>query len=162
MNSGYVYFVACKDPEHRISNPYLKIGQTVDLTARLGGLQTSSPVDLHFVAYMKAQDRFVLEKYFHQIFNKDRVRGEWFKFTESMVRLIRTYPLEYDGLDELFVFPVWSNKELSLMKEIEQLKHVIRSKDETIRSLGSPIRKEYSNLQTKTVSNEQTFVPHRS
>ena len=151
MKQGYVYFVSCKDHEYRLSNPYLKIGQTIDLDGRLSQLQTSSPVDLCYVAYLKVQDRKSLEGYFHEVFGRDRIRGEWFKVSESMVRLMRTYQLDYDDLDGFFLKPVWSKRELCLMDEIVQLKRIIQSNNARIELLSSetPVRKEYSNRRRK-------------
>jgi len=49
MTKGFVYFVACKDPNYRIANPHMKIGHTTNLEGRLSSIQTGSPVALMFI-----------------------------------------------------------------------------------------------------------------
>lgn len=139
MTKEYVYFVACKDPNYRIANPHMKIGYTSDLEGRLKGIQTGSPVELCFMAYIRSDNAKALERYFHKLFRKDQKHGEWFDVTVAMINQIKCYPLLDSILDEFFIDPTEGSpsQEVSkLQAEISELRKVIESKDKFLRDKG--------------------------
>ena len=102
MEKGYVYFVACAEPDCRKVHPFIKIGQTRTLKNRLSTLQTGSPVALKFVGYIKANNPEDLERYFHTNFQKAWLYGEWYRLSDGMIKAIRQYPIIDDKFDEFF------------------------------------------------------------
>lgn len=89
MPREYVYFIGGELRRGRL----IKIGRARNVDARLRQLQTGSPVKLHIFAAVEG-DR-IDEARFHVRFAKHREHGEWFKLTDSMVRIIRALPVEY-------------------------------------------------------------------
>lgn len=139
MTKEYVYFVACKDPDYRIANPHMKIGYTTDLEGRLKSIQTGSPVELCFMAYIRSDDAKALERYFHKIFRKDRKHGEWFDVTYAMINKIKCYPLIDSIFDEFFINPNKgspSPEVQELQMEISKLRKVIEIKDKLLHDKG--------------------------
>lgn len=59
------------------TGPYLKIGSTDDITTRFRKIQLGCPypVQLEYVGL----DEGFLESTYHEIFNEDKLEGEWFK-----------------------------------------------------------------------------------
>jgi hypothetical protein len=102
---GYVYFVACAEPDCRKVHPFIKIGQTMRLAERLAALQTGSPVELCVVGYIKTENPRELESYFHKNFNKARIYGEWFRVSSGMIVAIRHHNIINDKFDEFFTAP---------------------------------------------------------
>ena len=141
MTKGYVYFVACKDPNYRIANPHMKIGYTTNLWDRLSSIQTGSPVPLMFMGYIESDEPQTLERYFHKLFQKDRTHREWFDVTEAMITRIKGYSIIDSHFDEFFLKPEEnaSNEVLMLRDEILQLKEIIKKKDNQIKELIEPI-----------------------
>lgn len=71
--SGFVYLVEA------VGLYRVKIGKSNDPEARIGTLQTSSPVDLRRIAVLRGGDR--LESCLHSEFAREHIRGEWFAIT---------------------------------------------------------------------------------
>jgi len=140
MAKGYVYFIACKDPNYRISNPHMKIGWTTDLRGRLISIQTGSPVELSIMGYIETEEPKKLERYFHTLFKKDRKHGEWFDVNRSMIAKINSYHVYESRLDDFFLEPEEAiSKEVAELKaEIEKLRFIIAERDRSIRELGLP------------------------
>ncbi len=138
MAKGYVYFVACKDPDYRIANPHMKIGCTTDLDGRLKSIQTGSPVGLCFMGYIKSDDPIKLERYFHKLFKKDRKHGEWFDVTKAMITRINCYPIIDNHFEEFFLrSEEIASKEIEVLRaEIGSLKAIIVKKDNIIKTLS--------------------------
>lgn len=138
MTKGFVYFVACKDPNYRIANPHMKIGHTTNLEGRLSSIQTGSPVALMFMGYIESNEPQKLERYFHKTFQKDRKHGEWFDVTAPMIARICSYKVLENRFDEFFFKPEEiASKEIRLLKaEIEGLKKAIEAKDRFIQENG--------------------------
>jgi len=63
-------------------NGPVKIGQSEDPIARLEQLQTGNPEELKLL-WVYEGDEYT-EHEIHEMFKKDRVRGEWFKFTDEL------------------------------------------------------------------------------
>lgn len=128
---GYVYFVACAEPECRKAHPFIKIGQTIKLKNRLSTLQIGSPVELKFVGFIRWDEPKQLEYYFHQAFNKAWLYGEWYRLSDDIIKAIRQYNVIDDRFDEFFtelpkhdIDPTlqgWKDLAASLEEEIARL-----------------------------------------
>ncbi|WP_328632030.1 GIY-YIG nuclease family protein [Streptomyces sp. NBC_00356] len=66
----------------------VKIGRTTDVTRRLAAIQRMSPVPL--IVLWTHPGGHELETALHRHFKSIRSHGEWFKFTDPPVELIRT------------------------------------------------------------------------
>jgi hypothetical protein len=83
---GFVYFIQGE------SGGPIKIGYSDDVVKRLKGLQTGYPDNLKILfAYPGNQDD---EKSIHEMLNSDRLRGEWFKPTETLFSVIDVLQLQ--------------------------------------------------------------------
>lgn len=78
---GFVYFVTGTGPRDAV-----KIGWTCDPPSRLAKLQTSSPVELRYLALVRAHSPF--EFWCHRQFEPDRKYGEWFARTPRLSRFV--------------------------------------------------------------------------
>jgi len=76
----WIYFVAGKGTN------LVKIGRTESLKDRMVSLQTSSPVELNYIALL--QDNPSLEKELHDHFDFCRIRGEWFEICDDLQEVI--------------------------------------------------------------------------
>ena len=153
MSSGYVYFVACKDPYCRELTPHLKIGYTYDLKTRLRDLQCGSPVELCYMGYIETEHPIELERYLHIIFRKDLKHGEWHDVTRSMIDKIMTYPVQESLFEDFFLgADKPASKEVVLLRsEISMLRDVITKKDAEIIKLKfeDPLAGKMSNRAKK-------------
>lgn len=75
-----IYFI-------RSYNEYVKIGTSIDPEDRICSLQTASPKKLRIQAVLEGS--YKTEKGLHDLFDKSRVKGEWFKYTEEIKWYIR-------------------------------------------------------------------------
>lgn len=78
-----------------------KIGRAIDISKRLAGLQTLSPLPLKLVGAWYVADCRQTERKMHSQFAKCRVRGEWFRLGFRLFDLIDTLEavaLRGDGL----------------------------------------------------------------
>lgn len=80
---GFVYFIFSDITE------CIKIGVAVDPWRRLDAFQTSCPEELGLVGYIQAGDAYALERQWHNRFYRERVRGEWFRFTDELWEAIQ-------------------------------------------------------------------------
>jgi hypothetical protein len=71
----------------RSYNNHIKIGTSSQIDERVSTLQTSNPNKLHVQAILEGS--FQTESELHSIFEKYRVRGEWFKYSEEIKWFIR-------------------------------------------------------------------------
>ena len=78
---SYVYFVQEGD-----AGP-IKIGRASRAEARLARIQTGSSHELRLLCAVPGAS--VLERSFHVAFARDRLRGEWFRPTPELLRLVR-------------------------------------------------------------------------
>jgi len=64
------------------SGKFIKIGTSIDPNKRLGSLQTANPNKLKVRAVLNGG--YKTEIGLHQLFEKSRIRGEWFRLTEEI------------------------------------------------------------------------------
>lgn len=69
-----IYFIKC--------NNYVKIGRSIDPKRRLVDLQTGNPFKLTLIRTLNEKD--FEESALHKKFNRFRVRGEWFRYSETI------------------------------------------------------------------------------
>jgi hypothetical protein len=79
MTNTFVYLIEA------VGTGFYKIGVTVDLKARINGLQTSCPFRLRLVCACKATG-IQLEREFHKKFEQYREIGEWFALPKEVVK----------------------------------------------------------------------------
>lgn len=83
--AGFVYVIYLQDSA---SERFYKIGMAASFTARFTAHQCSSPFPIcvacvYFVGNMRAEEREL-----HRLFAKQRVRGEWFRLSDSDLQKI--------------------------------------------------------------------------
>lgn len=128
---GYVYFVACAEPECRKAHPFIKIGKTKKLENRLSALQTGSPVELKFVGHIRTEAPEDLERYLHKTFERAKIYGEWYRISPGMITTLRHYTIVNDLFDEFFseapvfgidpVTKAWMDRCRKLEQEVSRL-----------------------------------------
>lgn len=74
-SDGFVYIIS------PAGNAVVKIGTSVDVPARLRGMQTSHPQLL--IARWTCRGNVELESFLHRRFESIRVKGEWFDFGDA-------------------------------------------------------------------------------
>jgi hypothetical protein len=82
-NGGYVYFAQVRQ--------YVKIGKARDVRQRMEELQTAHPDALRLVAYFRTNFPGRCEAEIMREYAAARVRGEWFRLTPDMCRLIEKH-----------------------------------------------------------------------
>ena len=65
---------------------YVKIGWSVNVAARLSGLQVACPYNLFLIRVIDGGA--ATEAWLHRKFEAHRVRGEWFRFDEAMMTVV--------------------------------------------------------------------------
>lgn len=93
----YLYLAECQVRRSKGfgKNP-VKIGVAKDLKKRISSLQTGSPFPIRYLAVIKLDNEGQareLERYYHKIFRRERMLGEWFK-----PRVFRS-----DRIDEILI-----------------------------------------------------------
>jgi len=83
LDAGFIYVVEME------GQGIFKIGRTVNIEKRLSqfGIQPPFRYKLRFAYRVDNHDR--VEHYFHVIFKKSRLNGEWFRLNEIQVEAIR-------------------------------------------------------------------------
>ena len=76
--TGYLYVLRAGD--------YYKIGHTKNPDARLKTLKIQLPFPVEVVYVIPCEDAPAAESWFHWLFSKERVNGEWFLMREEDVR----------------------------------------------------------------------------
>lgn len=79
---GEVYFIKV--------GKYYKIGATRDLYSRFNSIQVCSPRECVLVHSIKTNDMIKTEKLFHAMFERCKMRGEWFNLTDTDVMYIKS------------------------------------------------------------------------
>lgn len=85
---GYIYFMGSATFPDRI-----KIGFAMNPVERRLALEVGSPIDLMLLAFIPATRES--ELYFHKVFKKYRIKGEWFSAVPELwdcINLIRFNP----------------------------------------------------------------------
>lgn len=80
---GFVYLMYAKD-----MNLY-KIGQSINPHKRLMQLNYESPCTVSLIHQMPVTNMIAAEYYFHVLFNKKRVKGEWFALNDLEVSIFK-------------------------------------------------------------------------
>jgi hypothetical protein len=86
----FVYFISAFGEQHL---KRIKIGYSRDPQDRLQKLQTGSPVKLELLGTVKCRDDShakSIEKLAHNIFHKQRRRGEWFHLSRKHVAQVKS------------------------------------------------------------------------
>ena len=81
--SGYIYIIK--------AGGFYKIGRASQLSSRIKSHQTSNPNEVTLHKSKFVQDCINCEKELHGIFIKKLERGEWFKLSESDLKMIDVY-----------------------------------------------------------------------
>lgn len=82
----YIYFILNYDSQA------VKIGIAKNVKRRLASLQTSSPSELELLSTIKTKsvnNARKIEKSLHEKFDKNRIRGEWFKANVELLDYIK-------------------------------------------------------------------------
>jgi len=86
----YIYFIQAFGQKELLR---IKIGKATDPEARLRQLQTGSPVKLKMLGTVKCRDDSharSIEKLAHNIFYRQRKRGEWFRLSAKHIGQIKS------------------------------------------------------------------------
>jgi len=75
----YVYLIS------RLGTMQYKIGIATDIKKRIQALSTATPDELKLMFSVRSEKAEKIEKYIHQLFHDNRIRGEWFLFTNREV-----------------------------------------------------------------------------
>jgi hypothetical protein len=153
---GHVYLISFENPILRSLNPYIKIGISKDSKKRISSIQTGSPLKLKFYGFIESDKPIEIEKFLHKLLAKERVCGEWFKFSLALIDAIRTrYSVQDDLLNELFLSvegPSELLKIKGLERELIKLRKELKEKDRTIIRLREELESELT--WTKLFSDE--------
>lgn len=84
-----IYFVRNRDG-------FIKIGLAKDVPTRLAGLQTASPTELELLATMEGDRE--MERRLHEMFDSERVQGEWFEPASNLTRFIISLMKPVNGI----------------------------------------------------------------
>lgn len=86
-----MYLYAIKD----LHTGLIKLGYSMDPRSRVRELQTGSSSPLHLLYYESCEPSraALLERQLHRDLNHLRVRGEWFRLSDSEARLMITHCL---------------------------------------------------------------------
>jgi predicted GIY-YIG superfamily endonuclease len=77
-HSGYVYLIEAE-------NGLVKIGRTEDVERRLSSINSASPICVTLLHSEFVKDAVEMERVLHDRFQSKRMRGEWFRLSESDV-----------------------------------------------------------------------------
>ena len=81
QKSGYLYVVEC--------NGYYKIGHTTELENRMAELQVGNPHELKVICAKKLLEPRELETALHGLYERKKVRGEWYKLAKEDVKYLK-------------------------------------------------------------------------
>jgi uncharacterized C2H2 Zn-finger protein len=76
---GFVYIIYD-------SKEHYKIGRSESIEERIKQIQTSNANKIIFINSFECKDSVILENKLHKYFEKNRINGEWFKFTEQELK----------------------------------------------------------------------------
>lgn len=107
MDIHYVYLIACHGP----SETYVKVGMTCNLKRRISEVQTGCPFQIAHAFAIPSEyweEARGLEKLLHMLLREQRLRGEWYRGTETffsvldtVLRRINSGGFSYDELLEM-------------------------------------------------------------
>lgn len=87
MSSKYIYVIKC--------NQYYKIGLAKNLSSRLSAIQSGSPYSIQCIVKFKCSEPKYCESMLHEIFNGQKIRGEWFLLDKQDILFIKQYLSRY-------------------------------------------------------------------
>lgn len=118
MDIYYVYLIACHGP----SETYVKVGTTCNLKRRISEVQTGCPFRIaHAFAIASEYREEVrgLEKLLHMLLREQRLRGEWYRGTETFFSVLDTVLCRINSggfsYDELLEMPDTVGPEFEVM-----------------------------------------------
>lgn len=80
---GYIYVIRQDD--------FFKIGKALDMQNRMKMYITENPNELEVIIEHKVNNYGYVEKHLHNMFKSKRIRGEWFKLTNTDIVTIKAY-----------------------------------------------------------------------
>jgi uncharacterized protein YlaI len=81
-DEGHIYLI-------RITDHY-KIGRAKDIKKRIAGIKTSSPFEIEILKSWHCKRPDIIEKIMHTRFGEHRVKGEWFRLPDEVVKYLVT------------------------------------------------------------------------
>lgn len=87
---SWCYFIGAENGD------VVKIGWAINPNHRLSGLQTGNPVELALLAVVRDTNYREREAHFHSRFSESRIRGEWFRRTPELDRVILMLGKKWD------------------------------------------------------------------
>ena len=103
-SKGYIYFLKC--------NEFVKIGRTKSMKDRMYVYSVQSPFESELIHSIETNDCIKLEKHFHKVFDKKRVKGEWFRLSNKDMKEIclNWYNVSEDDLQRHSKFIIAESK----------------------------------------------------
>lgn len=80
IGEKFVYVAQC--------DCYYKIGIAYNLESRINTLQVGNPYKIDFYTCLKTKKAKEIEKKLHKLFEKKRLRGEWYELSEEDLNTI--------------------------------------------------------------------------
>jgi len=132
MKPGYVYLI------EREGDLVVKIGRGNDPSQSLVHLQTGSPERLYLVHWILTNDMVWLEKLFHQVFAKERMRGdgEWFSLEDGQKKEMQNIQvLDHIPLSVFYKLPEHEIHDRYFCSEAGQVEFADRSQTQLVQML---------------------------
>jgi len=96
--SGYIYVLQdAKAQEYKIG----KAATLRNVKQRLSTIQTGRSNTLTLLYTLRVENRHTSERFLHAVFISDKIRGEWFKLTESHKVILDSIFNQTMGIDHL-------------------------------------------------------------
>lgn len=135
--SGYVYLIG-----NSIFGWY-KIGKSITPEVRIKDLGILLPFKIKVYGVWQAKNHHLMESTLHEIYNKNRINGEWFEFTgEEIGKLIGSIPVEtqiyLDNTDK------FSNIEI----DTKSSRRVLGVRKEKLRGNFTPEERERKRIES--------------
>jgi len=84
LKRDFIYIIQCK-------SDYYKIGFATDVRSRISAMQTGNPFRIRLIFSTMLPDPQSLERYLHNNYKNQRVRGEWFRLNHVEVKDIASF-----------------------------------------------------------------------
>jgi hypothetical protein len=85
-----IYFIQCNAPDGPI-----KIGHAYNVESRLSNLQMGCPFRLTLLARCVVTDAIAIEQHLHRLFWHQRIRGEWFAASPTLLDLVDRVAMQH-------------------------------------------------------------------
>lgn len=140
--AGYVYLIGTS------TFGWYKIGKAKTPEVRVKDLGILLPFKLKVFGVWKAENHHLLEKTLHEIYNAQRINGEWFEFTgDHVTRIFESLPVEsqvYTSKDTDHTLATFSN----VTEDIKNAKKVIGVRTQKLRGNFTPEEREQRRLES--------------